>query len=82
MNNLGPEQLQILVWAGLLHKFPRLTLAEAEAIIDEYTEEHGLEDLVNVVMRGIQEASVFGRSDKGETPATVEPQAELPTSTS
>lgn len=73
MSRLGPVEMKILVWAGLLHKYPKLKQEEASDIIDEYMEDHTIEDLSNIVMDAIQNASVFGRPDKGENP----PEAEM-----
>lgn len=68
MEKLGPKQMRIIIWAGLLHMLPELTQKEVYAIIDEYLETHNLEDLSGVVIQGLQEASILGGSgaDRGE----------------
>lgn len=68
MAQLGPDEMTSLVWAGLLHKFPNMTLDEVSDIIDDYLEEHTMEDLLEVVMSTIKESSIFRRPDMGETP--------------
>lgn len=69
MTRLGPVEIRTIVWAGLLHKYPKITSSEVAGIIDEYLDEHDIQELTEIVMNALTEASVFGnkKADKGET---------------
>lgn len=69
MEKLGPKQMRIILWAGLLHMLPALTPKDMYPIINEYLEKHSMEELTNVVVQGLQEASILSKSggnDQGE----------------
>lgn len=70
IEELGPKQIRVILWAGLLHMLPELTPKETYPIINEYLEKHTLRDLTEVVIKGLQEASILskelGGSDQGE----------------
>jgi len=71
MENLGPKQMRIILWAGLLHMAPELTPKDLYPIINEYLEKHTFEDLAAVVVKGLQEASILNtgnsrKPDQGE----------------
>jgi hypothetical protein len=70
IQNLGPKQIRIILWAGLLHMCPDLTPQGTYAIINEYLEKHSLKQLTDVVIGGLQQASILanaeGGNDKGE----------------
>jgi hypothetical protein len=68
MAKLGPTEIRIIIWAGILHKFPNIKKEQVSDIIDEYMETSDINTLTDLVMTALTEASVFGRkSDKGET---------------
>lgn len=72
MEKLGPKQMRIIIWAGLLHMLPDITPKEVFPIINEYLESHSLEDLTNIVVKGLQQASILGKDmgdDQGEAVA-------------
>lgn len=69
MEKLGPKQMRIILWAGLTHMIPDLTPEDMFPIINEYLEKHSMEDLTNVVVKSLQEASILskgGGPDQGE----------------
>lgn len=70
IEELGPKQIRIILWAGLLHMIPDITPKDTFKIIDEYLENHTLKDLTEVVIRALQEASILakdvGGTDLGE----------------
>lgn len=69
MEKLGPKQMRIILWAGLLHMLPDLTPKDMYPIINEYLEKHTMEDLTNIVVKALQEASILskvGGNDQGE----------------
>lgn len=69
MEKLGPKQIRIIIWAGLLHMMPDITPKDVFPIINEYLEKHSLEDLTNIVVKGLQQASILGsglEEDQGE----------------
>jgi hypothetical protein len=73
MEQLGPKQMRIILWAGLLHMLPELTPKDMFPIINEYLEKRTLEDLTLVVIKALQEASILSKegagSDTGEAKA-------------
>lgn len=70
MAKLGPVEIRLIIWAGLLHKFPNIKKDDVSELIEEYLEEHEVPDLTELVMTALTEASVFSRkSDTGETKA-------------
>lgn len=68
MEQLGPKQMRIILWAGLLHMIPDMTPKDMFPLINEYLEKHTLEDLTLVVIKALQEASILSKegSDTGE----------------
>ena len=71
MENLGPRQIRIILWAGLLHMNPDLTPKDLFPIINEYLEKHTFEDLAKIVVKALQEASILNagesrKPDQGE----------------
>ena len=70
MEKLGPKQMRIILWAGLLHMNPDLTPKDMYPIINDYLEKHSLEELTQVVIKALQEASILasevGGSGQGE----------------
>ena len=71
MENLGPKQMRMILWAGLLHMYPDLTPKDMFPIINEYLEKHTFEDLATVVVKALQEASILNagnsrKTDQGE----------------
>jgi hypothetical protein len=60
-NNFRVKDLRALVWAGLLHENPDLTLEEAGRLLDEAP---SLEDVGDAVMMAV-EMSVTKNADKG-----------------
>ena len=69
MEKLGPKQMRIILWAGLLHMLPELTPKDMFPIINEYLDKHSMEDLTTVVVKSLQEASILskgGGNDQGE----------------
>jgi|SRR5665647_1024366 len=79
LNELGPTHLRIILWAGLLHKYPSLGRESPEmyGIMDEYLEGHSLEDLGNIVGKALMASGIIGQpqgEDKGEVQATQKPK--------
>lgn len=69
VQKLGPKQMRIILWAGLLHAKPDLELKDTFAIINEYLEEKSMDDFAQVIITALQEASILGKgggSDPGE----------------
>lgn len=69
MEKLGPKQMRIILWAGLLHMLPDLKPKDMYPIINEYLEKHTMEELTNIVVKALQEASILskgGGNDQGE----------------
>lgn len=70
INELGPRHLRVILWAGLLHKYPSLGVDSREmfTIMDGYLEEHSLEDLGNIVGQALMASGVIAQQgeDKGE----------------
>jgi hypothetical protein len=73
MEKLGPKQMRIILWAGLLHMNPDLTPKDMYPIINDYLEKHSLEELTEIVVKALQEASILskgvGGPDQGEEKA-------------
>lgn len=68
IETLGPKQIRVILWAGLLHMMPELTPKETFKIIDEYLEKKTLKDLTEVVVRALQEASILAKDVGGTDP--------------
>jgi hypothetical protein len=70
LNELGPAHLRIILWAGLLHKYPTMGVNSPEMfqVMDDYLEDHSLEDLGNVVGQALMASGIIGQqeADKGE----------------
>lgn len=68
INNIGPVQLRIIIWAGLLPKYPELKQEDVSDLIDQYREKHGVSELYILVGNLLIEAGLLGKkgSDKGE----------------
>ena len=67
LQKLGPKQIRLILWAGLLHKFPELSQKDVVGIINEYLEDHDIGELSEVVIKALAEASILGGgSDQGE----------------
>jgi hypothetical protein len=74
MANLGPYEIRMILWAGLLHKNPNLKKEDVGELIDEYMETHSMEELTEVIMTALTEGSVFGgkKADTGEAQKSVQ----------
>lgn len=71
LNMMGPKKLRIMLWAGLLHKFPDLKPEEVSKIIDEYKENNPVGGIPEAVLKGLREAQIIGEIkgvDTGESP--------------
>ena len=67
LQKLGPKQIRMILWAGLLHKFPDLSQKDVIPIINEYMEDHDMGQLSEIVIKALTEASILGGgSDQGE----------------
>lgn len=75
LRKLGPKQLRLMLWAGLLHKFPDIQPSEVGAIISEFMQEKPLAELTTIISKGLEEAGFIstGKSDKGETKPPAKP---------
>ena len=75
INELGPKQLRVILWAGLLHKYPDLKSDSQEmfGIMDNYLDTHDMESLGNVVGNALMASGILGDSgeDKGEVAGKV-----------
>lgn len=51
IQELGPKHLKVILWAGLLHKFPTLKPESNEMyeLMDEYLDGHSIADLSEIV---------------------------------
>lgn len=60
IKKLGPKQMRMIIWAGLLHQVPGLTPADVIPIINEFMQTKGMPELTEIVIKALQEASILG----------------------
>jgi len=75
LRRLGPKQLRLMLWAGLLYKFPTLQPSEVGAIISEFMQENPLSDVTAIISKGLEEAGFISTkvADKGEMKPNAKP---------
>jgi len=61
-SKLGPRSVRMMVWAGLLHKFPLLKKEEVAGIITSYLENNSLESLTAVLNKALLEGNILTSS--------------------
>lgn len=69
IEKLGPKQIRMILWAGLLHMDPEITPKDVYPILNAYLEKNSLEDLTGIVVQALQEASILSKEmgdDLGE----------------
>lgn len=69
VQKLGPKQMRIILWAGLLHMKPDMKLSDTFAIINEYIDANSMDKFAQVIITALQEASILGKgggTDPGE----------------
>jgi hypothetical protein len=69
LRKLGPKQIRLMLWAGLLHKFPNLQPSEVGSIISDFMQEKQLPEITVLISNGLVEAGFISMqgADKGET---------------
>lgn len=69
LRRLGPKQLRLMLWAGLIHKFPEMQPSEVGTIISEFMQENPLSEVTSIISKGLEEAGFISTRglDKGET---------------
>ena len=60
IKKLGPKQMRMILWAGLIHQIPGLQPAGVIPIINEFMETRSMADLTEIVIKALQEASILG----------------------
>lgn len=67
VNQLGPKHLRMILWAGLIHKFPEMTPSDVIPLIDEYLETKDISDLSKLVGEALTASGIIKEgADKGE----------------
>ena len=63
-DNLGFNFIRLIIWAGLKHAEPGLTVQRAGGFIQRYIDEGGdLGILTKTFLEALQKSSAFGKSD-------------------
>jgi hypothetical protein len=64
IRNIGPVQFRIILWAGLLYKYPEIKQEEVSDIIDKYRDSHGVTELYTLVGKLLIEAGLITPIEK------------------
>jgi len=82
--HMGVSALRVMLWAGLKHEDPKLTLKTTGDLMQAYIEreENGLVELLEKVREGLNASGLLGGAEKNGRPeAAAKPQASGTTST-
>ena len=68
VSKLGPKHLRIILWAGLIDKYPSLepNSKEMYRIMDEYLEDHDIANLSDVVGKALLASGIISSGQPGD----------------
>jgi hypothetical protein len=75
IQELGPKHLKVILWAGLIHKFPTLKPESNEMydIMDEYLDGHTISELSEIVGQALIASGIISTENaEGATEGNVE----------
>lgn len=72
--NLGPVQIKLMLWAGLIHKYPDLQKEKVPELIDIFLETHCMKDLSLVISNALMASGLLGSNGTGADTGEVSKQ--------
>lgn len=69
---VGFKEIRIVIWAGLLHKYPDMKKEDVAELINIYMENHVMSELSGLVGNALSDSEMFKKKgvDTGEVPQT------------
>lgn len=72
--NVGPVQIRLILWAGMIHKHPELQKDDVKKLINQFVEENGMRELSTRINKALIASGLLGDAKQGADTGEVKEQ--------